>query len=65
MERIKGKDITHIAPVAGNYGHGYLWVTVKDKMEYRIHVSELLPIMQGLEYEVEMKRKYKHLKVCN
>ncbi len=59
---IKGKHISSAHTINSMYANGY--IELRDEKEnkvYRIHVDEILKMIQKNEFTAEMKKKYEHL----
>ena len=62
-EIIEGQAITDIHTIGSMYANGHLIVLVNGSSKYRIHVSEILKMVNEFRFTTEQKRKYIHLHV--
>lgn len=59
---ISGKSASNIMTIDNGYSANMLQIKIGDEW-YRMQVSELLKVIPDLEFEVEQKRKYKHVTI--
>lgn len=62
METLNGQNIVSLQTLDSMYGSGFLNVHTDTGETHRLHISEILPLLQDQTFKLEKKRTYKHLK---
>lgn len=65
MNVLMGKNIKRIITLNSMYGNGMIEVNDMDGVQYRLKVDDLLPLLRQMQFPIEQKRKYGHLKVSD
>ena len=58
---ISGDDIESLQTINSMYANGRIQVNMKDGSFYMIKVTELIKLMSGQNFGIEMARKYGYL----
>ena len=60
---MKGTKIKRAYTLNSMYANNQIALEDKNGEQFRIHTDELLKLINTVDFEVEMKRKYNHLTI--
>jgi hypothetical protein len=63
MKTFNGKRISFLMTINSMYANGMIEAVDDAGEHYRIPIETLLPIIHKTKFNVDMKRKYKHLTI--
>ena len=61
MKKCVGTKIQNMATIGSMFADGNIQVCINGDWDYRIHVSEIIKMVNEFTFEVEEKKKYKYL----